>query len=132
MDEKTGTDGTFSVPARDDKDQAVGEFSYGGQAVLEGVMMRGRSLVAIAVRNPRGEIVVHTEPLTATIYTSRWGQFPFLRGLAMLWDALGLGIRALLFSADVALDEEGSGESAFSGPLAWGTVALSLALGVAL
>lgn len=132
MSQETGTGEALSASARSDKDQAVEEFSYGGQAVLEGVMMRGRSLVAVAVRNPRGEIVVHTEPLTARIYTSRWGQLPFVRGLGMLWDALGLGIRALLFSADVALDEEGSGESAFSGPLAWGTVALSLALGVAL
>jgi len=95
-------------------------------------MMRGRALVAVAVRNPRGEIVVHTEPLTAKIYTSRWGQYPFIRGLGMLWDALGLGIRALLFSADVALDEEGEEEISFSGPVAWGTVALSLAFGVAL
>jgi len=95
-------------------------------------MMRGRSLVAVAVRNPRGQIVVHTEPLTAKIYTSRWGQLPFVRGLGMLWDALGLGIRALLFSADVALDEEGQGKATFSGPLAWGTVAFSLAFGVAL
>lgn len=95
-------------------------------------MMRGRSLVAVAVRNPRGEIIIHTEPLTAKIYTSRWGQLPFVRGLGMLWDALGLGIRALLFSADVALDEEGEGEVSFSGPVAWGTVALSLAFGVAL
>ncbi|MGQ9568750.1 MAG: DUF1385 domain-containing protein [Anaerolineae bacterium] len=132
MGEKMEAGEAPRTSARGDKVQAVGEFHYGGQAVLEGVMMRGRSLVAIAVRNPRGEIVVHTEPLTAKIYTSRWGQLPFVRGLGMLWDALGLGIRALLFSADVALDEEGKGEATFSGPLAWGTVALSLAFGVAL
>ena len=111
----------------------MGEFNYGGQAVLEGVMMRGRSVVAVAVRNPRGEIIVRTEPLTAKIYTSRWGQLPFIRGLGMLWDALGLGIRALLFSADVALEgKEGEEEVSFSGPLAWGTVALSLAFGIGL
>jgi len=95
-------------------------------------MMRGRSLVTVAVRSPRGEIIVHTAPLTAKIYTSRWGQLPFVRGLGMLWDALGLGIRALLFSADVALEEEGEEAVSFSGPVAWGTVAFSLAFGIGL
>ncbi|MEZ4634582.1 MAG: hypothetical protein R2856_06335 [Caldilineaceae bacterium] len=61
---------------------------YGGQAVIEGVMMRGRKSMAVAVRNPQGEIVLHEETLTAKIYTSKWGQWPFVRGLALLWDAL--------------------------------------------
>ena len=59
---------------------------------MEGVMMRGRKRMAIAVRAPNGEIVMHEEPLTAAIYTGKWGQWPFVRGLGMLWDALGLGI----------------------------------------
>ncbi len=84
--------------------------------------------MAVAVRHPSGEIVLHGEPLTAGIYTSRWGQLPFLRGLALLWDALVLGVRSLMFSADVALAEEE--EVSFDGPLAWGTIAVSLALGV--
>ncbi len=106
---------------------------YGGQAVIEGVMMRGRRSMAVAVRNPRGEIVVHQEPLTARIYTSRWGQWPFVRGLAMLWDALVLGMRALLWSAEVAAQEEESDEpAAFTGPVAWTTVAVSLAFAVGL
>src|SRR5512138_1624475 len=103
---------------------------YGGQAVIEGVMMRGRKSMAVAVRNPEGEIVVHEEPLTARIYTSRWGQWPFIRGLGMLWDALGLGMRALLWSADVAMSEEE--DVKFSGPVAWTTVASSLAIAVGL
>ena len=69
---------------------------YGGQAVIEGVMMRGRKSMAVAVRNPQNEIVLHEEPLTAKIYTANWGQWPFVRGLALLWDALGLGMRAPL------------------------------------
>ncbi|MBC7225205.1 MAG: hypothetical protein H5T59_13200, partial [Anaerolineae bacterium] len=74
MDANTNAaDEAAKAPSPSDKGQALGEFHYGGQAVLEGVMMRGRSLVAVAVRKPRGEIVVHTEPLTAKIYTSRWG-----------------------------------------------------------
>ncbi|RME53330.1 MAG: DUF1385 domain-containing protein [Caldilineae bacterium] len=95
-------------------------------------MMRGRRTMAVAVRNPRGEIVLHEEPLTAKIYTSRWGQWPFIRGLSLLWDALGLGMRALMWSADVAMQEEGEEPVEFSGPVAWTTVAASLAFAVAL
>ncbi len=108
------------------------KFYYGGQAVIEGVMMRGRKRMAVAVRAADGQIVVHEEPLTAAIYTQKWGQWPFVRGLGTLWDALGLGMRALLWSADVALREEGAEEVKFSGPVAWTTVATSLLLAVAL
>lgn len=108
------------------------KFYYGGQAVIEGVMMRGRKRMAVAVRAADGQIVVHEEPLTAAIYTQKWGQWPFVRGLGMLWDALGLGMRALLWSADVALREEAAEEVKFSGPVAWTTVATSLLLAVAL
>ena len=97
---------------------------------MEGVMMRGRKQMAIAVRAPNGEIVMHEEPLTAAIYTRKWGQWPFVRGLGMLWDALGLGMRALIWSADVSLQEEGQEPVKFSGPVAWTTIALSLALAV--
>ncbi|MCB0062619.1 MAG: DUF1385 domain-containing protein, partial [Caldilineaceae bacterium] len=99
---------------------------YGGQAVIEGVMMRGRTSMAVAVRNPQGDIVVHEEPLTARIYTSRWGQWPFVRGLGMLWDALGLGMRALFWSAEVSAQEEEGEPVEFSGPVAWTTIATSL------
>ena len=109
----------------------MAKFYYGGQAVIEGVMMRGRKRMAVAARAPNGEILVHEEPLTAAIYTQKWGQWPFVRGLGMLWDALGLGMRALLWSADVAVQEEGAEEVKFSGPLAWTTVATSLVIAVA-
>lgn len=105
---------------------------YGGQAVIEGVMMRGRKAMAVAVRNPQGEVVLHEEPLKAKIYTSRWGQWPFVRGLGMLWDALGLGMRALLWSAEVSAQEEGQEKIEFSGPVAWTTIATSLAFAVGL
>lgn len=111
----------------------MGTQYYGGQAVIEGVMMRGRKSMAVAVRNPQDEIVLHEEPLTAAIYTSRWGQWPFVRGLAMLWDALGLGMRALMWSADVAMQEEDQEEPVeFSGPVAWTTIAASLAFAIGL
>jgi uncharacterized protein YqhQ len=105
---------------------------YGGQAVLEGVMMRGRKTMAVAVRNPHGSIVVHTEPLTAKIYTKAWGKWPFVRGLALLWDALGLGMRALLWSGEVAVQEDENEKVEFTGPVAWTTVAGSLAFAIAL
>ena len=106
----------------------MNDFNYGGQAVIEGVMMRGSKIMAVAVRHPSGEIIIHSEPLTARIYTSRWGKLPLVRGLALLWDALVLGIRTLIFSADVALAEEE--EVHFGGPLVWGTLLISLLFAV--
>ncbi|MER2600485.1 MAG: DUF1385 domain-containing protein [Caldilineales bacterium] len=108
----------------------MAEFYYGGQAVMEGVMMRGRKQVAVAVRNPKGEIVIHQEPLTAAVYTKSWAKWPFVRGISMLWDALVLGTRALMWSADVALSEEEDVQ--FTGPVAWTTVAVSLLISIGL
>ena len=110
--------------------------NYGGQAVIEGVMMRGSKALSVAVRNPAGDIVVHTEPLDARIYGGRMMRVPFLRGLTLLWDALGLGIKALMFSAEVAIEEEGEdqekedGDAAkvFEGPVQYAMVALSLSM----
>jgi hypothetical protein len=79
--------------------------SYGGQAVIEGVMMRGTGAVAIAMRAPDQQLVVHTETLSG-IYKSRIARIPFLRGMVVLWDALGLGMRALTISANVQTDED--------------------------
>ena len=109
----------------------MGRFYYGGQAVIEGVMMRGQREMAVAVRNQEGAIVVHQEPLKAAIYTRKWGQWPFIRGVRGLWDALGLGMRALLWSADVSMSTEDEPVK-MSGTVAWGTVAFSLLLAVGL
>lgn len=113
-----------------EENKAPKQFSYGGQAVIEGVMMRGAHTAAIAVRDPKGNIVVHEQPLNATLYRGRISKTPFLRGLVLLWDALGLGTRALMWSADVALGEEE--EVNFNGPIGYGTVAVSLLLGLGL
>ena len=106
--------------------------NYGGQAVIEGVMMRGSQALSVAVRNPAGDIVVHTEPLDSRIYGGGLASVPFLRGLTLLWDALGLGIKALMFSAEVAVeeDEQEDGEAAkvFEGPVQWTMIALSLSM----
>jgi len=77
-------------------------YFYGGQAVIEGVMMRGRRHYAVAVRLPRtGEIRVDRGALTAPIYTQRVWRLPFLRGLALLAEQLHLGTRSLSWSAQV-------------------------------
>jgi len=101
--------------------------TYGGQAVIEGVMMRGARGVAVAMRAPNQEIIIHTEPLSG-IYKSKITKIPFLRGLVALWDALGLGIRALTISANVQTGED----EKIEGPTLYLTLAFSLALGIGL
>jgi len=104
-------------------------FHYGGQAVMEGVMIRGRQGVAIAVRQPNGELNIVRQPL-ASIYKGSLREVPLIRGIIALVETLVLGTRSLLHSAQVAAAEEG-GEK-IPTALLWGTVAVSLALGVAL
>jgi uncharacterized protein YqhQ len=99
--------------------------SYGGQAVIEGVMMRGQKAFAIAMRAPDGNIVVHKEDL-AKVYRSRITKIPFLRGVILLWDALGLGMRALTVSANTQTGEE----EKLEGPALYLTLTLSLAIGI--
>jgi len=101
--------------------------TYGGQAVLEGVLMRGRKAMAIAMRAPDGQIVVHTEKLSG-IYQSFVTRIPFLRGVILLWDALGLGMKALTISANVQTGEE----EKLEGPMLYGTLAVSLTFGIGL
>jgi len=77
-------------------------FFYGGQAVIEGVMMRGRRHYAVAVRVPTtGEIRIDRGALTAPIYTNRVWKLPFVRGLALLAEQIHLGTRSLSWSAQV-------------------------------
>jgi uncharacterized protein YqhQ len=73
---------------------------YGGQAVIEGVMMRGRRFAAIAVRKPDKEIAVRVQPLGG-VYTGTIARIPFLRGVLMLWDSFGLGMESLSYSAGI-------------------------------
>lgn len=101
---------------------------YGGQAVIEGVMMRGRHYMAVAMRAPNGEIVTHSEKLSP-IYASKLARVPFVRGLVLLWDALALGARVLALSANTQTGED---EEKLEGlPLAM-TMAASLGFAVLL
>ncbi len=101
--------------------------TYGGQAVIEGVLMRGQKAFAIAMRDPEGGIVVHQEEL-AKVYRSRLTRIPFVRGIILLWDALGLGMRALTISANTQTGED----EQLEGPALYLTLALSLTLGIGL
>lgn len=101
--------------------------SYGGQAVIEGVMMRGQNAYAIAMRAPDGSIVVHEEKLP-TLYRSGVTKIPFLRGMILLWDALGLGMRALTISANTQTGEE----EKLEGASLYLTLGVSLAISIGL
>lgn len=82
------------------------EFQYGGQAVIEGVMMRGREYLAIAVRNNKGEIVIKKEPVNSVTQKHKFLKWPFLRGIIALGESFGVGLKALLFSADQFMEDE--------------------------
>jgi len=79
---------------------------YGGQAVIEGVMIRGRRTVALACRKPNGDIYRYREPLRSPLVRSRLARLPFVRGVVVLWESLDYGIRMLMRSAEVQLDQE--------------------------
>jgi uncharacterized protein YqhQ len=122
----------------------------GGQAVLEGVMMRGVSTWAVAVRKPSpeqlagghqlepdeaalGEIDVVSEPLVSIVKRHRWLRLPLIRGVAALGESLKIGFKALAISANAQLEDDKDGKKQEIGGGAWvGTVALSLLLAIGL
>ncbi|MBI2288044.1 MAG: DUF1385 domain-containing protein [Chloroflexi bacterium] len=103
-------------------------FYYGGQAVIEGVMMRGQKAMVTAVRRPDGGLAIDTQPLP-TIYTGWRRKAPLVRGIVVLIEALTLGVKSLFYSANVALEEE---KEEVSGGLVWVMVVAALALAVGL
>src|SRR4030042_2471601 len=81
------------------------KFSYGGQAVIEGVMIRGRKSLVTAIRRPGGDIVTEVRQLPK-ITTGRLRRIPLIRGMVVLIEAMVLGIQSLMFSANVAIEQE--------------------------
>ncbi len=79
----------------------------GGQAVLEGVMMRGPSAWSVAVRKPDGEIAEVNRPISSFLLKHRWARLPVVRGVFALGESLAIGFRALAISANYAAQEEG-------------------------
>src|SRR5688500_5452804 len=114
----------LSTPQSGSVDKII---TYGGQAVIEGVMMLGQKTFAIAMRAPDGNIVIHRENL-ASVYRSKLTKIPFLRGVILLWDALGLGIRALTLSANTQTGED----EKLEGPMLYLTLGISLSIGIGL
>ncbi|MXY71987.1 MAG: DUF1385 domain-containing protein [Dehalococcoidia bacterium] len=117
---------------------------YGGQAVIEGVMIRAPRHMAVAVRHPSGEIVRHSEELTG-FTTGRLRQIPLVRGAVVLWETLSLGLRAINYSSRIALDEpaeddgEGAGatslpdeEEPFTDAAMWFSMAIGIVFAVGL
>jgi len=101
-------------------------FNYGGQAVIDGVMMRGRRVVVTAVRRPGGGIALDTQSLPS-ILSSRARQVPLIRGILALIETMVLGIKSLVYSAEVSTEEE---EEKLSGWAIGGMVAGSIAFAV--
>ena len=79
--------------------------SYGGQALIEGILMRGRKYVVAAFRAPDGSIHIEEEKLGG-IYKTKLSKLPFFRGLVILWDSLSLGMKYLTLSANIQSGEE--------------------------
>jgi len=114
---------------KNEKRKTLG-WSYGGQALIEGVLMRGKYIAAIAVRHPDGQIIIKEESLSG-LYRGRMSKIPFLRGLPMLWDSLGLGMKALFYSAEVVGQAEDP-DFTMSGGAGLLTGALAMVLGLGL
>lgn len=103
-------------------------YTYGGQAVLEGVMIRGQRNVGIAVRRPDGTIAHQSKPLSV-LFSGRLRKFPIVRGVIVLLETLLLGMKALNYSASVGMEAEG--EEMSKGALA-GTLTVSVLFAVGL
>ena len=84
----------------------------GGQAVLEGVMMRGPSAWALAVRRPDGEIAQVDHPISSALARHRWMRIPVIRGVVALGESLAIGFRALAISAKYAAQERDGARTA--------------------
>lgn len=91
------------------------QITYGGQAVIEGVMMRGPRHFAVACRKADGSILVQREEVPAFFTRYRWARWPFLRGVFALADSLVLGMKSLLFSANLAMEEQQKAEAGKNG-----------------
>src|SRR3954447_9779793 len=104
------------------------QFPYGGQAVMEGVMMRGLRQATVVVRTPDGRIVYRDRPLDVARRMT-WARLPLLRGVQMLGDALIIGVWALAFSAQAATGED---EVPISPGQTTGMIATSLVMGIGL
>ena len=106
------------------------DFFYGGQALIEGVMMRGRTTVAMSVRPPSGEIRTMAEPLPDALKADRrLIKIPLLRGVILLYETLIIGTRMLMRSASIAAEGE---DVELSKPMLAVTMTLSIGFAIGL
>ncbi|MEK7777104.1 MAG: DUF1385 domain-containing protein [Chloroflexota bacterium] len=119
---KVGSDqpdpGTRSAP----------RFFYGGQAVIEGVLIRGRRFSSVAVRRPDGQVATQVSPLSS-VYTGVIRRVPLVRGIVVLVETLVLGTRALMYSANVSIEQEGKEMGRWSMGVTM-TISLGFAVGI--
>ncbi|OLC52798.1 MAG: hypothetical protein AUH85_15855 [Chloroflexi bacterium 13_1_40CM_4_68_4] len=111
----------------------MAQFAYGGQAVIEGVVIRGMRTIGLAVRKPSGAIYRYREPIDSPLQRSRFARLPFVRGVIVLWESLVIGVRMLMRSANVALEDESvklEGGSAVGFVVATLAIALVLFVGL--
>lgn len=102
--------------------------AYGGQAVIEGVLIRGQRTLALACRKPDGGIYRYREAIASPLQRSRLARLPLVRGVVVLWESLAYGTRMLLRSADVQTEAEGGAKPGTAGTAAVLTVSVGLAL----
>lgn len=119
MGSEASSEGTVAVHAQSDG-ACEWEHVFGGQAVMEGVMMRGRHSWGLAVRRPSGGIARFSFRLTSLGDRYRWLKFPVLRGVIALFESLSLGVKALGIAANVGL-EAAEDEDGLSMSLRWRT-----------
>jgi uncharacterized protein YqhQ len=100
---------------------------YGGQALIEGVLMRGKSYVVATMRKPDNALHIEYEKLEG-IYTTRFAKIPFLRGLVILWDSLFLGMKFITKSANLQAEDDAKIE----GPVLYFSLLLSIGLAIGL
>ena len=102
--------------------------TYGGQAILEGVMIRGQTSMSVAVRRPDGTVALRCTPLSQ-LFTGSLRRVPLLRGVIVLIETLTLGMRALNYSANVGMEAED--EELGSGAVV-GMIGIALVFGIGL
>jgi len=102
----------------------------GGQAVLEGVMMRSPTAWSVAVRKPNGEIAEVNRPVASALLEHRWLRIPIVRGVVALGESLAIGFRALAISANYAAQDEDAAEGDVQTELSKGQLAFAFAIAI--
>ena len=107
MTQSPAGQGTASPLSGDPGTQEAPRFAYGGQALMEGVYMRGKDAIGVAVRGPDGQIFAGQEPLNSVLHRRRFARAPLFRGVVVLYETLVIGTKWLMRSGSLAAAGEG-------------------------